>query len=524
MQVELASDHIGRIGERKFEMLCELAGLYCNKSIIDVMGWDFIVEFPLLTAGQPLLPLDERATNAARIQLKTTLGRAGNRIRLSLSAIERLAKDPRPALIIVFRLRADGELQSAYLVHLIGSELGRVLKRLRLAESRKDYDINHTDISYDYEKVGLRVEPTAAGLKAALTAVCGQEPGAYTLEKQRQLKELGYEDGRFEAEALLQIEGPEHLRSILLGLTPLKPHRLDVFDNRFGIRLPYQGTLFDDIEELRLTPPTMGTCEILIRGPGFEKAARFDGEVFVGPLIAGQPELLIRSPDFIIRLTPEGLTFSTTDSIDDLERNLDEWAELLRALTLMTSGRATLTIAGNDRLAPTTFPVDQPIDGPYLYEVPLFSSFLSGWLRLLANAGVRSTAKFRFEEFWNANEAAMAVDILLNSPSRARFDFHRLGTDEESPPPHGLYFNSVTFADATVTFSARVIFEKTDDPEWPYKSASFEALDVRPKVGDLEEYGVDQLTASDLSLLLDPRNITLVSGSSMDDLGMVTDR
>ena len=243
---ELESDRIGRIGERHFELLCERAGLFCNKSTVDIMGWDFIVEFPMGSGGQSSLPLDRRQTNAARVQLKSTLGRTGNRIRLSLSAIDRLAKDPRPALVIVFRMRADGEIQSAYLVHLIGNELARVLKRLRLAEARKAHDINHVDISYDYEKVGQRFEPTAAGLSSALSAACGQDPGAYTAKKQRQLDELGYENGQFEAEALLQIEGPEHFANLLLGLAPLKPHRLRVYDSRFGIRLPYQGTLFDD--------------------------------------------------------------------------------------------------------------------------------------------------------------------------------------------------------------------------------------------------------------------------------------
>ncbi|WP_162560335.1 hypothetical protein [Tritonibacter mobilis] len=151
IESELDPDRIGRIGERQFEVLCERAGLYCNKSAVDMMGWDFIVEFPMAPAGQAV-PLDQRPTNAARVQLKSTLGRAGNRIRLSLSAIDRLAKDPRPALIVVFRLQTDGELQSGYLVHLIGHELARVLKRLRAAEARKVHDINHTDISYDYEK------------------------------------------------------------------------------------------------------------------------------------------------------------------------------------------------------------------------------------------------------------------------------------------------------------------------------------------------------------------------------------
>lgn len=512
MESELDPDRIGRIGERQFEALCERAGLYCNKSAVDVMGWDFIVEFPMARAGQAL-SLDQRPTNAARVQLKSTLGRTGNRIRLSLSAVDRLAKDPRPSLIVVFRLRADGALQSAYLVHLIGSELARVLRRLRLAEARKAHDINHTNISYDYEKVGVRFEPTPTGLLSALRTACGQNPGTYTIEKQRQLAELGYENGQLEAEALIQIEGTDHFTNLLLGLVPLKPHRLRVFDNRFGIRLPYQGTLFDDIEELRLTPPTLGACEIAIRGPGFGQAARFDAEMFIGPPMA-EPhgaELLVRAADFIIRLAPPALKFESVGSIDDMEHTLEEWAEFLRALTLMTTGRSTLAIAGNEQIPPITFPVDHPITGPYLEELPLISSFVDGWLQLLTNAGLRSTARFKFDTFWEANEARMAVDILLKPESEARFEFQTLEIEESLPLPEGLYFNSTSFVDTGITFSAKVFFEKTDDPEWQYRSTRFEAIDVRPKVDDLEEYGIDQATASDLKLLIDPRNITLVS-------------
>jgi hypothetical protein len=103
------------------------------------------------------------------------------------------------------------------------------------------------------------------------------------------------------------------------------------------------------------------------------------------------------------------------------------------------------------------------------------------------------------------------VDILLNARAEARFEFQTLEIEESSPPPEGLYFNSASFADTSITFSAKVFFEKTDDPEWQYRSTGFKALDVRPKVDDLEEYGMDQATASDIKLIIDPRNITQVS-------------
>ena len=155
----------------------------------------------------------------------------------------------------------------------------------------------------------------------ALSTACGENPAAYTIEKQRQLAELGYENGQFEAEALIQIEDREHFSNLLLGLAPLKPHQFRVFDSRFGIRLTYQGTLFDDLENLRLTPPTLGSCEISVCGPGFGQAARFDGEMFIGPPMA-EPrgaELLVRTSDLMIWLTPPELKFESVGSIDEME-------------------------------------------------------------------------------------------------------------------------------------------------------------------------------------------------------------
>lgn len=513
MTQELESDRIGLIGEREFEAFCAKAGLFCNKSSLDYMGWDFIVEFPMRPAGQPSsLPLDQRPTTGARVQLKSTLVQAGHRVRLSLSAIDRLAKDPRPALIVVFRLRSDGELQSGYLVHLIGDELARVLRRLRMAEARQEYDINHTEISYNYERVGRRFEPTAQGLRAALSEACGNDTAGYTIEKQRQLAELGYEDGRFEAIGSVQIDGVEHLSNVLLGLTPVKPRELRFFDKRFGIRLPYKGTLFDDIEDIQVTPPSLGPCEIAIRGSVFGQAVRFDAEMFVGPPLP-KPHgsiLLVRSNNFLIKIGGQGMTLETPGSIDDMRHTLADWAEFLRAITLLASGRASLTVSGNARMPPVTLPVDQDITGPYLEQLPLISAFADGWLKLLANAGLRSTVRFEFDRFWEASsEAAMAVDILLNPRPVARFDFNTIEMEGNAVVPQGLYFNTAEFADTALSYSARVFIEETGDPDWPFRSVRFEALDVRPKVDDLEEYGVDQATALDFTWIIDPRKMTV---------------
>ena len=62
----------------------------------------------------------------------------------------------------------------------------------------------------------------------------GNDPAGYAEEKQRQLAELGYEDGGLEGEALVWIEGPAHFNDLMLGLAPMRPERLKLFDRRFG--------------------------------------------------------------------------------------------------------------------------------------------------------------------------------------------------------------------------------------------------------------------------------------------------
>ena len=132
----LNANKLGRAGESKFTLLCDQSDLTCNKSNLDETGWDFIVEFPMIEPDLNLT-LDKRQPAACHIQLKSTATGRGSRISLHLSAIERLAKDARPALIVVFLLHPNGDAVAGYVIHLLGEELARVLKKLRIAHKNK---------------------------------------------------------------------------------------------------------------------------------------------------------------------------------------------------------------------------------------------------------------------------------------------------------------------------------------------------------------------------------------------------
>jgi hypothetical protein len=59
------------------------------------------------------------------VQLKTTAVQRG-RVALKLSAVERLAKDVRPALIVVFESSAKGEILAGRLIHLGVAAIRRI--------------------------------------------------------------------------------------------------------------------------------------------------------------------------------------------------------------------------------------------------------------------------------------------------------------------------------------------------------------------------------------------------------------
>ena len=204
----LASHMLGTMGERLFETLCARAGLVCNRSDVDLTGWDFIVEYP--ADHQPSHePLDRRQARSCHVQLKTTA--KPGRVRMRLSAAARLAQDPRPAILVVLRTKANGDPICFYLIHLIGDQLARILKRLRVEHSKGLFDVNHRSLSFDFASIGERVAIDAHDLREALARVCGDDPARYIRDKQDQLERLGYDKGRFEADALMAVSDDRQL-------------------------------------------------------------------------------------------------------------------------------------------------------------------------------------------------------------------------------------------------------------------------------------------------------------------------
>ncbi|WP_334181779.1 hypothetical protein [Novosphingobium sp.] len=503
----LTPDELGEAGENLFAKLCAQAKLICSRTSRDRAGWDFRVEFPMETSADETL--DQRDPRACMVQLKCTAGESGS-VRARLSAMERLAKDRGPAAIIVFRMRPDGTELMGYVLHLLNKDLAKILRRLRVAEADGRTDINHIWMSFDYRK-GRKFKPDADGLRQALAAICPADVDAYVETKRHQLATLGYEDGeRLEGDALIWIEDQDHFLKIISGQVPLKPVQLQAYDRRFGIRVPYKGTLLESVEEFPIDLPTIGPCTIIVRAGPLTPAAVFECETAVPFPVQGGPMLSIRHPALNFLFFEGNFHLESVGNFKTDQHDLATWIPLLRALTYLASGDATVELEFGGARIPR-IPTPEGLDGPYLDELPRLLEFVERFGKALEIAGIVNSQPFSLEDIWATLAMQMSLDIMFNVQSAACFEFDAIGgvTDEERL--EAIYFNTVEFAGRGITFATKVMLERSGERSNAFKSTGFTLLDVRPAVVDLDEYGAEMATTHGANVVIDPKNVTMVS-------------
>jgi hypothetical protein len=434
-----------------------------------------------MDASRPRASLDQRQPASCHVQLKATHGATG-RVGLRLSSAERLAKDPRPALLIVFRMDRKGALRGGYIIHLIDRALAKVLKRLRQSEANGRCDVNHMTISFEYARFGERFEATAEGLRNALFEACGDDPASYIAEKQRQLRDLGYEGGRFEIDAVLMEEEPGQLVDVFLGLRAVRPSQLTTYDSRFGIRLPVEALGQDDDIELTFEPAAVDTCVVQVRGPGSGPPAIFPTELVVPPPALARSEhlkVLMRHPDLHLTLAPGQLNIASARAMEGVERSLGAWLTLLRALNYLASGEARVAFTQWARLdAPMEFEVRAALDGPYLDELPQYLRLVDNIRRLLESAGLADDIKMTFEQLDEASyPVSLAADLLFTARPTASFAFE---SDADEDRLDLRYANHLMIAEVQLAYTAKFTFERLHPGQPTFRTTAISALDIRP--------------------------------------------
>jgi hypothetical protein len=509
---ELPSDELGAAAEGLFTYLCPRAFLVCNKSDRDRSGWDFVVDLPI-----PDGFLDQRHGTTCHVQLKATKSVGTGFVQLRLSAADLLAKSPLPALIVVFRMRPDGTPIRGYLVHLLGAPLEKLLRRLRHEEFIGSRDINRQSISFNYRRFGDVFDVTPEGLRGAIERACGQDPAAYSADKLSQLTQLGYGEDRIVGDVLFRPDSDEQLTRVVLGMDPLKPLAMRTFDNRFGMPVPYGDDLLNAVEEIMLSPPSAGGCEIVVTGPPLTPPATFHAEIFFAPPFDARLRMLIRHADFNFLFHEREADFETKAVFEQSGRTLDDLVMLLRALSNLASSDGAIVISGDDgRFGPIRLAMAERLSGPDIDELPALYRIASEWRRLLEMAGVRSKASLAIEDLWNSRGVQLAADLLLKPKPQAQFALDVEDVQGDGGPLKAIYFNSAELTGDGISYGVEIELRPTARDARVYRSVSFTPIDVRPMVADLDEYMEELASRHENPIMIHPDNLREVGPGQLE--------
>jgi hypothetical protein len=303
----LNSDELGEKGESRFQEICADAKLTCNKSTRDRTGWDFLIEFPFEPPIGDRTLDKRRSATSCHLQLKT-IWADSERVTLRLSSAERLAKEPKPAFVYVLMINDDLEAVDSYLIHLRGENLERILKRLRKAQADGELKINDAEITYDPKTAGIRLPPNGKALRYQLDQDCGPDPQTYIASKALELKNLGFEKGRYHLKVTLQARNVDELVEAFLGLRPLEATATESLEVRFGVALPANHLPQDTAVKVEIKPIPADRCTIRAYNQSGGQPAVFQGEVFF-PAIkmpAGHSRAQIRTSFFTLDYQESG--------------------------------------------------------------------------------------------------------------------------------------------------------------------------------------------------------------------------
>lgn len=257
----LSPDKLGEKGESRFKELCTDAGLIANKASIDVMGWDYLIEFPY-PAPDTAMPLDKRVhPPECKVQVKTVWDHTKH-VNLKLSAAERLAKVDRPSFIVVLSVSARLDVMTMHIFHMLDQHLEHVLRRLREATAQDSLKINHAEIAFSLRN-GVSLTPDGASLRHFITDACGGSTHAYRDKKADQVSNLGFGNLRFTGNFTVKMKDESDLAELFLGLRTAELITFEANETRFGIKLPSHAQGGGTI---KIIPQPAAKCKIFVKG------------------------------------------------------------------------------------------------------------------------------------------------------------------------------------------------------------------------------------------------------------------
>jgi len=333
------NQHVGGLGEQFLAVWARQAGIHHNASRNDYTGWDHLLEFPLGALDNPdsLLPLDRGFQSLkCLVQVKATRTRDGS-IAIKMSNWKHLTEVPVPTFFVVMEFDEENEPQRAYVVHIGPKLIRRVMKRLRQLSAKGNTELHKHTMRVTYGNHRYEIAPNASGLREALLRPVDGPPVDYAEKKVHLLKTVGYDEGRIDFEAAIDVpekyrENPaEYLVDFSIGLVDeMRVPSLKAWDKRFGIRAARPEA---DVEAVIRKVGGGGDAAVIFTTKDRTKRCRLNGQLTLPHELADQlaedqmkARFTVPFVDFLVRFktTPQ-FRFNIDFPAEDKERPLRDY-------------------------------------------------------------------------------------------------------------------------------------------------------------------------------------------------------
>ncbi|MGN6423262.1 MAG: hypothetical protein ACTHLA_08140 [Asticcacaulis sp.] len=346
----LNSERLGRLGERQFALQCH-PSFHCNKAEEDRTGWDYYVEWPNPSPDTSIIDTRPVPISCA-VQVKT-IWTSTHIVTAPLSSVERLAKEPKPSFFYVMQMADDGQLVAAYVIHIAGQFLERILKALRQAHV-EGVDPSEKTFSFSLKKWATNLSLAREAFGDFVETVVAKGMAEYIEQKRRQLDNLGYSAERLTIKGTAHFTGKDQIIDCFIGNSDFSFEIKEALDLRFGIAASAPGLLGPG--KARFMPGDDSKCQVVFsRGP-LSEAFLFPAVFIALPesLNPGVREIIIDAELFQMTLamviSNDGspivsINFSMkNDRVHEIHHTADEWAKLYSLLDSASTGELRLEI------------------------------------------------------------------------------------------------------------------------------------------------------------------------------------
>ncbi|MCX4153064.1 MULTISPECIES: hypothetical protein [Paraburkholderia] len=344
---KINSDELGDKGENRFQELCSDARLTCNKASRDRTGWDFIVELPI---DESDVSLDRRPPSwTCYVQLKT-IWDDNDAIAVNLKMAERLAKQPNPSFILVLKVDNDLNFTSAYLLHMSGANLAKILKRLRQEDAKGDRQtLTRRKITFLPQKEEAIAVSGSAFLER-MRSKLGADVFSDISGRQKEQSELGYEATPYEVTTTFPQMDVDKLLDIFLGVEQqFEIERVEVSETRFGITLP-----FGEPSSAKITiQPNPVSCVVSFVDESGRAPAMFQGGIISTPeVINGRKRTHVRTPALTVCIDSQKGKVSKLNLKTSFhgQHSPSVWANTWKAVSILRNGKCRMRVVqrGNE--------------------------------------------------------------------------------------------------------------------------------------------------------------------------------